>query len=377
VTDQQSILPLAGFAIGITAARRADELGALLVRKGATVRYGPAIRIVPLADDSELYSATRRLLDEPVDVVVATTGIGFRGWVEAAEGWGLGEALLSRLGGTAVLARGPKAKGAVRAAGLSEAYSPRSESNAEVLQHLLESGVDGQRIAVQLHGEPLPYFVDSLRKAGAEVIEIPVYRWVGPADPGPLDRLLDAVLDGAIDAMPFTSAPAAASMLAVARRTGRLAKVVDALSHRVLVACVGPITAGPLAALGIPIVQPERARIGALARTVSQGLMERSPRLCAAGREIELRGQAAIVDGQLCDVAPAPMAVLRALATEPGRVVSRRELTSALPGGGEEHAVETAIGRLRTSLGEGRLVQTVVKRGYRLAVQKDFEREHA
>jgi uroporphyrinogen-III synthase len=365
------VLPLAGFVVGITAARRADELGALLVRKGASVRYGPAIRIVPLADDSDLYAATARLLDEPVDAVVATTGIGFRGWIEAAEGWGLGEALLSRLAAASVLARGPKAKGAIRAAGLSEDYSPGSESNAELLQHLLDSGVDGQRIAVQLHGEPLPYFVDSLRSAGAEVIEIPVYRWVGPADPGPLDRLLDAVLDGSIDAMPFTSAPAAASMLAMAKRTSRLAGVVDALTHRIVVACVGPITAAPLAAVGIPTVQPERARIGALSRTVSEALVARSRRLHAAGRCIELRGQAAIVDGQWCDVAPAPMALLRVLAAEPGRVVSRRELTSALPAGGEEHAVETAIGRLRTSLGEGKLVQTVVKRGYRLAVERE------
>ncbi|PXY32468.1 uroporphyrinogen-III synthase [Prauserella muralis] len=367
--------PLAGFAIGITAARRAEELGALLVRKGATVRYGPAIRIVPLADDTELHAATELLLRQPVDAVVATTGIGFRGWIEAAEGWGLGEALLERLAHTNLLTRGPKAKGAVRAAGLSEAYSPASESNAEVLQHLLDSGVDGQRIAVQLHGEPLPYFVDSLRSAGAEVVEVPVYRWVGPADPGPLDRLIDAVLDGSIDALPFTSAPAAASMLAMARRTGRQAALVDALTKRVVVACVGPITAGPLAALGIPTVQPQRARIGALARTLAEALIARSPRLCAAGKRIELRGQAALVDGELCEVAPAPMAVLRALAERPGRVVSRRELTAALPSGGEEHAVETAIGRLRTSLGESRLVQTVVKRGYRLAVVSGEEQE--
>jgi uroporphyrinogen-III synthase len=366
-----AVLPLAGFVIGITAARRADELGALLVRKGATARYGPAIRIVPLSDDTELHAATARLLDERVDAVVATTGIGFRGWIEAAEDWGIGQALLDRIGQASVLARGPKAKGAIRAAGLSEDYSPASESNAELLQHLLTTGVEGLRIAVQLHGEPLPYFVDSLRSAGAEVIEIPVYRWVGPADPGPLDRLIDAVLDGTIDAMPFTSAPAAASMLATAKRTGRLPGLVDGLTRRVLVACVGPITAAPLAALGIPTVQPERARIGALARTVSQALAERARLLHAAGRCLELRGQAAIVDGQWCDVAPAPMALLRALAVEPGRVVSRRELVSALPGGGEAHAVETAIGRLRTSLGEGRLVQTVVKRGYRLAVDRE------
>ncbi|NIH85364.1 uroporphyrinogen-III synthase [Amycolatopsis granulosa] len=368
--EASGTLPLTGFAVGITAARRADELGALLVRKGATVRYGPAIRIVPLADDTELRAATERLLAEPVDVVVATTGIGFRGWVEAAEGWGLAEELVRRLGTAALLARGPKARGAIRAAGLSESYAPASESSAELLQHLLESGVAGRRIAVQLHGEPLPYFAESLRQAGAEVIQVPVYRWVGPADPGPLDRLIDAVLDGSVDALPFTSAPAAASTLAMARRTGRLAGLVDALTHRVLVACVGPVTAAPLAAAGIPAVQPERARLGALVRVVAQALAGRSPKLRAAGRCIELRGQAAIVDGQLCEVAPAPMAVLRALAREPGRVVSRRELASALPGGGAEHAVETAVGRLRTSLGEARLVQTVVKRGYRLAVER-------
>ena len=63
------------------------------------------------------------------------------------------------------------------------------------------------------------------------------------------------------------------------------------------------------------------------------------------------------------------MALLRALARRPGRVVPRRnELLAALPGGStEEHAVETAITRLRAALGDARLVQTVVKRGYRLA----------
>ncbi len=363
------VLPLAGYAIGVTGARRADELGALFVRKGATVRYGPSIRIVPLADDTELHAATRRLLDAPLDVAVLTTGIGFRGWLAAAEDWGVGEELLARLGSARLLARGPKAKGAVRAAGLAESFSPQSESSAEVLDHLLSAGVDGVRIAVQLHGEPLPYFVESLRHAGAEVIEVPVYRWVGPADPGPLDRLIDAVLDGGIDALPFTSAPAAASTLAMAKRTGRHDALVEAMRKRVLVGAVGPITAGPLDAVGVPTVQPERARIGALARVVAEALEQRTPRMRAVGHRVELRGQAVLVDGELRELAPAPMAVLRALAHRPGVVVSRKDLTGCLPSGGEEHAVETAVGRLRSALGDSKLVQTVVKRGYRLPVE--------
>src|SRR5690349_24803158 len=252
--------PLAGFTVGVTAARRADELGALLQRRGAVVQHAPALRIVPLADDSELLAATKDLIDQAPDVVVATTAIGFRGWVEAADGWGLGEQLLARLGGVELLARGPKVKGAIRAAGLTEEWSPSSESMAEVLDRLLEEGVDGRRVAVQLHGEPLPGFVESLRAAGAEVVGVPVYRWMPPEDIGPVERLLDAAIARSLDAVSFTSAPAVASLLERADRLGRLDKLLDALRHDVLPACVGPVTAVPLEAHDIPTFQPDRFR---------------------------------------------------------------------------------------------------------------------
>ncbi|SDJ47226.1 uroporphyrinogen-III synthase [Actinokineospora alba] len=374
VTESQ-ISPLAGYTIGVTAARRADELGALMERRGATVLHGAAIRIIPLADDSDLLAATTSLIEGgPVDFAVATTGIGFRGWIEAADGWGLGQDLLDVLRKADVLSRGPKAKGAVRAAGLVEKWSPESEASAELLDYLLDVGVEGKRIAVQLHGEPLREFVEALREAGGEVVEIPVYRWTGPVDPGPLERLIDAVLAGQVDAITFTSAPAAASVLETADRLGRLDALLDALRSRVLVVGVGSITAGPLTSLGIPVVCPERARIGALVRELAVTLPQRAVRLSVEGRDLELRGQAVVFDGELRPVPPAPMALLRALAATPGRVLSRPALAGVLrrhsgrEAGVDEHAVETAVGRLRAALGEPSLVQTVVKRGYRLAV---------
>ncbi|HEX6360435.1 uroporphyrinogen-III synthase [Actinophytocola sp.] len=368
--------PLAGYTVGVTAARRADELGALLERRGASVQYGPAIRIIPLTDDTVLLRQTKALIDTPADVVVATTGIGFRGWIEAAEGWGLGDHLLTALNKATMLTRGPKAKGAVRAAGLVEAWSPASEASAELLEHLLETGVTGKRIAVQLHGEPLLDFVETLRAAGAEVVEVPVYRWTGPADPAPLNRLLDALLAGQLDALTFTSAPAAASVLRTAEASGRLNEVLDALRYQVLVVCVGPITARPLVPVGVPVIQPARARIGALVRELAVALPARATRVHASGRTLELRGQAVLVDDELRPVPPAPMAVLRALATDPGRVLSRRVLAGVLRkhSGREDtvdvHAVETAVGRLRAALGVPGLVTTVVKRGYCLTVDE-------
>jgi len=368
-TRSAAVPPLAGFTVGVTAARRAEELSALLERRGASVLHAPALRIVPLPDDAELEAATRSLVDAPPDLAVATTGIGFRGWVEAADGWGLGERLLDSLRQATVLCRGPKARGAVRAAGLVDAWSPASESSAEVLEHLLEMGVEGKRIAVQLHGEPLPDVVEALECAGAEVVQVPVYRWVPPADIAPLDRLTDVLLAGGLDAITFTSAPAAASLLARAGERGVRDAVVAVLRGRMLSVCVGPVTAAPLAAEEIPTVQPQRSRLGAMVRSLEAAAPRLARQLPVAGHWLELRGQAVVVDGELRPIPPTGMALLRALARRPGRVVTRAELLVALPGGGDdEHAVEMAVARLRSALGEPRLVQTVVKRGYRLAL---------
>ncbi|MDK1473839.1 uroporphyrinogen-III synthase [Streptomyces sp. 549] len=372
------VKPLDGFTIGVTAARRAEELGTLLTRRGATVQHAPALRIVPLADDSELLRATEHLLADAPDTVIAATAIGFRGWIEAADGWGLGEALLARLGTVELLARGPKVRGAIRAAGLKEKWSPASESMAEVLDRLLAEGVAGRRIAVQLHGEPLPGFCEALRDSGAEVVTVPVYRWRPPQDLTPLDRLVEAVIGGGVDAVTFTSAPAAASLIDRAEQLGVREELLGALRRDVLCACVGPVTAMPLQAHDVPTTMPDRYRLGPLVQLLCHELPGRTRVLPLAGHRVEIRGHAAVVDGDLRPVPPAGMALLRALARRPGWVVPRAELLRALPGSGrDEHAVETAMARLRSSLGAPRLIQTVVKRGYRLAMDPTADSKYA
>lgn len=358
---------LAGYTVGVTADRRRDELAALLERRGARVVLAPALRIMPLADDTELLRATRTLLEQPPDVVIASTGIGIRGWLEAAEGWGLAEPLRAVLAGSYLVTRGPKARGALRAAGLTDDWSSPSECGAEVLDHLRARGLAGQRVALQLHGESQPEHTAALRAAGAEVVEVPVYRWAPPADLAPLHRLVDLVAHRLVDAVTFTSAPAATALLKVAGPVGT-DTVLDALRTDVLAACVGPVTAAPLQRHGVPTVTPARARLGALVRAIADELPRRALTLRIDRHELTLRGHAALVDGELRPLAPAPMAVLRALAAAPGRVLSRAALLRKLPRGADEHAVEMAVARLRAGLGTPRLVQTVVKRGYRLRV---------
>lgn len=369
--------PLTGFRVAVTAARRADELCTLLRRRGATVIAAPAIAMVPLPDDQELRTNTQGLIDIPPDILIATTGIGFRGWISAAEDWGVSDDLLAALGRARIVSRGPKATGALRAAGLPEEWSPESESSREVLGYLRQGQLTGMRVAVQLHGatdewDPFPEFLDELRAAGADVVPIRVYRWK-PAEPGgPFDSLVLDIAERRLDAVSFTSAPAVAATLLRAVELGVGDAVVDAFRTQVHAMCVGPVTARPLVRLGVPVSAPERMRLGALARHITDELpMLQSRKLRVAGHTLEIRGTCVVVDGNIREVSPAGMATMRALAARPGTVVSRRELLAALPGSGSDtHAVETAVLRLRTALGDRHIVSTVVKRGYRLALDE-------
>ena len=358
--------PLVGFSIAITAERRRDEQAVLLERRGARVVRVPAITHVPLLDDEALHQATRQCIDTPPDLVVVTTGIGFRGWLEAAEGWGLGGALRVSLAQAALISRGAKPCGAIRAAGLSEAWSAGTEATEEIQERLLAEGVAGRRIAVQLHGGVQYEFMNALRTAGADVVEVSVYRYRLPDDPGPVRRLVDQVLAGRFDAVTFTSAPAVNALLEVAGADAP--ELLRLFSDRVVAACVGPVTAAPLVKAGIPALVPERSRLGALVRSVTDELPRRALRLRVAGSVLEIRGHAVVVDGDVRLLAPANMAALGALAARPGAVVPRAALAAALPGGTDGHAVDVAVARLRAALGSARFIETVVKRGYRLRV---------
>ncbi len=199
-----------------------------------------------------------------------------------------------------------------------------------------------------------------------------MYRWEPPEDLRPVRRMVELIVTGGVSAVTFTSAPAVLSLLGTAREAGRLDETLAALRADVLAACVGPVCAAPLVRLGIPVVTPERYRLGALVRTLADELPRRRVRTVeAAGHVLRVQGTAVIVNGEPVMLAPKTAAVLDALAERPGRVLSRAELLRRTGTAGltDEHAVEMTVARLRTALGPaGRAVETVIKRGYRLAI---------
>lgn len=361
---------LDGCTIVIAVDRRSSELAAALERHGAQVRHAPALTIVPHIDDDALIAATRELIARQPDVVVATTGVGFRGWMEAADEAGLLDDLHAALTRAQIVARGPKARGAIQQAGLTADWVAESETSVELGEFLLAEGVAGRRVAVQHHGSGADGLDELFTRAGADVVSLTVYRWGPPPDPVAVSRSVVAAAAGEVDAVLFTSAPGAAEWITAARQEGVLEAIVERENERrVLMAAVGPITAGPLQDAGLHPLIAERGRLGSLVRAVVTHFGGGAASLPTSAGRLELRSGGIVLDGRHIALSRSATDIVAALFDARGGVVSRPRLQAALPRSGENtHAVEMAVARLREALGVPDLVKTVVKRGYRLNV---------
>ncbi|MDO9377696.1 MAG: uroporphyrinogen-III synthase [Nocardioidaceae bacterium] len=358
---------LAGCTILVTAQRRADELAGALERRGAVVHHAPTLGVVSDIDETALLARTREVIEHPVDTVVVTTGVGLRGWLETADAAGLREPLVAALARARLVARGPKARGAMQAAGLEATWVAESEMAAEVADRLTAEGVEGRRIVVQQHAAGDDGLERVFTASGATVLPLVVYRWGPSPDPAAVDRSVLDVARGRYDAVLFTSAPGVVAWLSA---VDRLDVGTDVHRHvdggRTTLAAVGPVTAAPLRDRRLEPLVPDRSRMGALVKGVVAELGGRDGTPTPSGR-LRVRADAATLDHVALPLTPDELAVLRELDGEPGRVVDDARLSAALAGAADG-AVESALDVLRDSPAGVPLVERHAG-GHRLVVR--------
>ena len=361
---------LAGWRVGVTAHRRADEQSELLRRGGATVLTGAVVRTLPFGDDRPLRDATEALLAAPPQLVVATTGIGIRSWFGAAESWGVDRSLVAALDGARRIARGPKARAALATVGLPSHADEPTERLDALVDALVAGGVAGRRIALQLYGEDVPWAVSRLDAAGADVVPVPIYRWQPPDDLEPARRLLKELLAGQLDAVTFTSAAAVRTFAALADETAVGDDLRAALSSSALAACVGPVTAEAAAVAGFALrCAPDRGRLGLMVRALADALHRRHRHLVVGDHEIVVHGASVWTGGASVLLTDLERSLFALLAERPHAVVSRTTLRQRIWGPrSQESAIDSGMSRLRKVLRPvGCTVDTIHRRGWTLA----------
>ena len=364
--------PLSGFVIGVTADRRADEQMDLLRGRGALCLAGPMIKTHAIDDPAEIRRATQSVIDDDPDFAIFTTGIGVRSWLEAADSLQLGVPLLNKLRQTKVIARGPKAVGALYVAGLDIDWNAPDAQYASVLAHLAAEGLHAKTVVVQLDGAGAEGLCADLECLGARVVRVPVYRWSTPIDLKPAERLIKAVVDRKVDGITFTAKPAVQNFFEIAEAMALGDGVTDALRSDVATFCVGPVCASPFLEHEITVPQvPEKHRLGALVQLVTKYFSEQQQALTIGGEPVVVKGRSLkVANLEEATLADRERAVLCVLLERPGAVVTKRDLLKRIWGNTEsdEHLVEVAIARLRQRLGPaGAGIETVVRRGYRIS----------
>ena len=370
---------LSGFTVAVTADRRAEEQAQLIARRGGEVTFGPVIKTKPLADEAALEEATRQLLIDPPDVAVLSTALGVRGWFSAVEALGLADDLSQVLDAAEVIVRGPKASGAALTAGVDVDWQATSATYREVVEYMaarptVDASGKAIRVAVQLDGDPRSSLAARLSGLGYDVVTVPVYEWHLPDDLTAAERVVSAVADGTVDAVTFTSAHAVTNFAVIADRVGLLSEVLASVSRgTVAVVCVGPVTAERARSVGFEsCIEPANARLGAMVQALVSAFSNRVVEVDLDGTPVLMQGRMVSVgDGEPVRLTERERAVLGLLAKRPGAVVSKQTLLEQVwAGESDDHVVEVTIGRLRRRLGDaGGSIETVVRRGYRLAVR--------
>ena len=180
--------------------------------------------------------------------------------------------ILSALGKTTLISRGPKPVAVLKAFNLKPQWvAPEPNTWKEVLA-LLDSEwpVSQKRIFVQEYGARNDGFLEALRAKGAEVIPVPVYSWQLPDDIEPMKRAIEEIVAGNVDCALFTSGHQIENVFHVARESGSVEELRRVLKEVVVIASVGPVTNEILKGLGLPVdICPERPKMGHLIKAVA------------------------------------------------------------------------------------------------------------
>jgi uroporphyrinogen-III synthase len=254
--------------------RMATEMARLIRRHGGEPLVVPALREIPipLQDNGAVFRFGVKLILHQVDLLILMTGVGAKALFEVLQArYPLAE-IIEALKKTILVTRGPKPLAVLKAMGLEANITvPEPNTWQDVIATLdYYRPVQGLKIAIQEYGVSKPEMIEDLKKRGAEVFSVPVYRWALPEDTGPIEAAIGEVLKGAMDAMMITNAAQIDHVMQLAERAHAVEPFREAC-RKMVVASIGPTATEGLKHHDLPVdFEPAHPKMGVLVKEFSE-----------------------------------------------------------------------------------------------------------
>ena len=288
-------MSLEGLTVAITASRRALELAHLINTFGGTPYISPTVGIETSMDASkEAADFIKKLVEEKLDYVVFMTGPGVYSLMSAAKKLQLERDLIEALKQVVVIARSLKPKIALAHYGIKTDVVPE-ENTADGIVKLLKksSSMQGKKIGVLWHGSYFPILKNEMSAAGAEVFEFSTYSYsldlkesgakileemgfksVYP-EQAKVIKLIEAINNGLIHAITFTSPPSARDLFKIAEDHKIKEPLLVSLNNNVIVVAIGPSTKKALEENKVQVdVMPEMYKMGPMVKALTNYLSQ-------------------------------------------------------------------------------------------------------
>ncbi len=251
---------LAGKRILITRAReQSGDFSARLEKLGAEVIEFPTIEIVPPIRWEGVDRAIDRLKSYDWIIFTSANGVNFF-WQRLSER----SKPLRLPPALHVCAIGPATADRLKKKGVSVRYIPKKYIAESILQGFEKIFIRGKRILLARAKKARDILPKGLRKMGAEVDVVAVYRTIRPR--GGSKRLKKLLAEGEIDGIAFTSSSTVNHFVELLKKED-LKKLLKGIT----IACIGPVTAGTAKGWGLKVrIQPAQYTIPGLTRAIAE-----------------------------------------------------------------------------------------------------------
>lgn len=254
-------MSLSGLIVAVTASRRASELARIIKSFGGIPYVAPTIGIeINQRISEETRYSLYKILKKEIDYAVFMTGPSVYSLMSTSRRLGIENEIAQKLQQVTVIARSLKPRNALAMHGIKTNLIPNDNTSVGIAQMLKGLGIDGKRVLIAWHGSYSPELRTELEAEGAHIFESSTYtysthlkengsellRSMGykyiPPEENKVLKLIKDISNDYIDAITFTSPPAARELFKIASQYGLSESLQSSLNTDVIVVAIGPST---------------------------------------------------------------------------------------------------------------------------------------